>query len=537
MVPVYRLEIASLSSIGKIWPAGISIDQSPIPNHQSSSPQTVQQVNGTNRLRLYPLSVIASSFTLTMALLAHTSQANEAPSKPHIILVMADDQGWGQTGYYNHPVLKTPHLDAMASGGLRFDRFYAGAPVCSPTRASVLTGRANDRTGVESHGYALRRQEITLATILKNSGYATGHFGKWHLNGIRGPGVPILKEDSHGPRHFGFDTWVSVTNFFDMDPILSRQGSFEEFTGDSSEIAVREAVRFIDRFYQQQPTFSVIWFGSPHDPAKASVKDREAFSHLDEKSQHHYGELVAMDRSIGQLFSELEKRNLKEETLVWFCSDNGGLPKIEPGTVGNLRGNKGSVFEGGLRVPGILHWPIAIRSARVSQYPAGVIDILPTVLDLLNLDHPNMNHVLDGISLKPLLNEEIATRNKPIPFRHLQRAAWVDNDYKILSQDIKKKVFALYNLKNDPSETENLAQAEPERLSKMVAQFERWNKTVERSVAGLDYESGRVLPGDPVPRFWTEMESYQPWFDAWSKRWEYESRLTPKGGRPKASKN
>ena len=166
---------------------------------------------------------------------------------PNIVLVMTDDQGWGQTGYYKHPVLETPHLDAMAAGGLRFDRFYAAAPVCSPTRASVLTGRSNMRTGVESHGYALRRQERTLAQALREAGYVTGHFGKWHLNGLRGPGVPILGEDTHHPGVFGFDEWLSVTNFFDRDPILSREVTFEAFKGDSSEIIVDEALSFIKK--------------------------------------------------------------------------------------------------------------------------------------------------------------------------------------------------------------------------------------------------------------------------------------------------
>ncbi len=137
-----------------------------------------------------------------------------AAPHPHIVLVMADDQGWAQTGYYQHPVLKTPNLDAMAAGGLRFDRFYAGAPVCSPTRASVLTGRANDRTGVESHGYALRRQEITLAQILADNGYATGHFGKWHLNGLRGPGVPDLEVRRSQPRRIRISNMAFGHQFF-----------------------------------------------------------------------------------------------------------------------------------------------------------------------------------------------------------------------------------------------------------------------------------------------------------------------------------
>ena len=191
--------------------------------------------------RLTWLVVVALAVVTSFFSDAHAA----AHEPPNIVLVMADDMGWGQTGYYNHPILKTPNLDAMAAKGLRFDRFYAGAPVCSPTRASVLTGRTNDRTGVESHGYALRRQERTVAQALRNAGYATGHFGKWHLNGLRGPGVPVLASDDHNPGEFGFDQWLSVTNFFDRNPIMSRNGDFEEFKGDSSEIIVAEALKFI----------------------------------------------------------------------------------------------------------------------------------------------------------------------------------------------------------------------------------------------------------------------------------------------------
>ena len=151
----------------------------------------------------------------------------------------------GQTGYYNHPLLKTPNLDEMANNGLRFDRFYAGAPVCSPTRASVLTGRSNDRTGVYDHGYRLRLQEKTISQALKNNGYITAHFGKWHLNGLRGPGAPILKDDKYGPQNFGFDHWLSVTNFFDINPLMSENGDFIDFNGNSSEIIFNEALSFI----------------------------------------------------------------------------------------------------------------------------------------------------------------------------------------------------------------------------------------------------------------------------------------------------
>ncbi|MEO2042563.1 MAG: sulfatase-like hydrolase/transferase, partial [Pirellulales bacterium] len=169
-------------------------------------------------------------------------------SSPHIVLVMADDQGWGQTGYYGHPFLKTPHLDDMAAHGLRLDRFYAGGPVCSPTRATVLTGRTHERTGVMSHGYPLRLQEKTIAQALAAVGYVTSHFGKWHLNGIRGAGIPILPSDDRCPDAFGFGHWLSVTNFFDMHPLMGRRGKpageFEKKRGDSSEVVVKEALHF-----------------------------------------------------------------------------------------------------------------------------------------------------------------------------------------------------------------------------------------------------------------------------------------------------
>jgi len=448
-----------------------------------------------------------------------------AKSPPHIVLVMADDQGWGQTGYYNHPRLKTPNLDAMSSSGLRFDRFYAGAPVCSPTRASVLTGRANDRTGVMSHGYALRRQEITLASILAKAGYRTGHFGKWHLNALRGAGVPILRTDDHNPGEFGFGTWLSVTNFFDRDPILSRLGEFEEFQGDSSEVVVDQALQFLGQNSLQGPTLTVIWYGTPHSPFKAAEVDLQDFEDLDEASRHHYGELVAMDRSIGTLRTGLRKLGIADHTVLWFCSDNGGLPKIKPDTVGGLRGNKGTIYEGGLRVPAILEWPDGITEARVTEYPASVLDILPTLLEITELQHPDPRRPLDGLSLVPLLTGEIGARSKPIPFRHTGRAALIDNNMKLLTTGLGKNPFELYDLSKDPDEQQDLAKLQPEIYKKMREQLMNWSRSVDASVSGKDYPEQKVDAGEPEPRFWTEVEEYKPYFEEWRKRWEYSSRL------------
>ncbi len=441
----------------------------------------------------------------------------QTTKRPNIILIMTDDQGWGQTGYYNHPVLKTPNLDAMAANGLRFDRFYAGAPVCSPTRATVLTGRSNDRCGVKSHGYALRLQEQTLPAALKDAGYATGHFGKWHLNGLKGPGIPILAEDDHNPGAFGFDEWVSVTNFFDQNPLMSRKGVFEQFEGDSSSIIINEALKFIESTKETgKPFFTVLWDGSPHSPWDASEEDCAAFQSLDRNSRRHYGELVAFDRSVGVLRNGLRDLGVADNTLVWYCSDNGGLSKITPETTGGLRGNKASVWEGGLRVPCVIEWPAFIRP-RITSYPAATLDIFPTIAELLDLPEASLLKPGDGSSLKSLLERDPASREKPIPFRFREKGALIDNDYKIVATEIQQGPFELYNLKHDPKETTDIAQDKPEVFNRMKSLFLEWNTSVEASVAGKDYPEGKVRDGEPEPRDWKDDDRYMKALDAWNK--------------------
>lgn len=471
-------------------------------------------MNVTNRRTFLKAAGCASAGVLFSSA-AHGTPEDTA--RPNIILIMTDDQGWGQTGYYNHPVLKTPNLDAMAENGLRFDRFYAGAPVCSPTRATVLTGRTNDRCGVKTHGYALRLQEKTLPAALKEAGYATGHFGKWHLNGLKGPGIPLLAEDDHNPGAFGFDEWVSVTNFFDRNPLMSRKGVFEQFEGDSSSIIVNEALKFIESTtHSGKPFFTVIWDGSPHSPWDASEEDREAFHALDRNSQHHYGEMVAFDRSVGVLRQGLRDLGVADNTLLWYCSDNGGLSKITPETTGGLRGNKGSVWEGGLRVPCIIEWPAVIKP-RITPYPAATMDIFPTLAEILALQETALLEPTDGSSLNALFDQDLKSREKPIPFRFHERGALIDNDHKLVATDLGKGTFELYDLKADPKETRDISQDEPELFDRMKSLFLAWNASVERSVAGKDYPEGRVRDGEPESHDWKEDARYRKALDAWYK--------------------
>ena len=475
---------------------------------------------------LFMLTVILGA-TWIVPRCGPAAAAAQTSRRPNIVLVMADDQGWGQTGYYNHPVLKTPNLDAMAANGLRFDRFYAGGPVCSPTRASVLTGRTHDRTGVYSHGYALRDQERTVAQALRKAGYATGHFGKWHLNGLRGPGVPILETDTHHPGAFGFDTWLSVTNFFDRNPILSRGGDFEEFMGDSSEIIVAEALKFIRKVSRHEtPFFTVIWYGSPHGPWMASDDDKAALAQLNERSQNHYGELVAMDRSIGTLRAGLRDCGVADETLVWYCSDNGGLPGFTPGTVGNLRGFKGSVYEGGLRVPGIIEWPAGIPQPRVTSFPAGVVDIFPTLAEIVGLPAESMLSPQDGRSLTELFDNDLKRREKPLCFRFHKSLAMVDNNYKVvLHAKGKTTTLEVFDLDEDPGESHNLAAAQSELAARLQKTLMDWNTSVDQSDAGKDYPEGSVNPNQPERRMWRTVKAYERYFPEWKRRPEYRSAI------------
>ena len=232
-----------------------------------------------------------------------------------------------------------------------------------------------------------------------------------------------------------------------------------------------------------------------------------------------------MDRSLGTLRQGLKDLGIADNTLVWFCSDNGGLPKIKPDTVGGLRGNKGTVYEGGLRVPAIIEWPAQVKP-RVTLYPASVLDIVPTLLEITSVPHAEPSRPLDGRSLVDLLQREIGPRDQPIPFRHIGRAAWIDNHMKLLTTNLKEQDFELYDLEADPTESNNLADDSPKVFQQMREQFLSWSQSVDQSFAGKDYPTGIVDPREPEPRFWTDVKEYQAYFPEWRKRWEYQSRLS-----------
>ena len=467
-----------------------------------------------------------------IALLGANAEGLDGPKRPNVILCMADDQGFGDVGYYGNPVPKTPNLDEMARSGLRLDRFNAAAPVCSPTRGSVLTGRHPNRFGCFSWGYTLRPEEVTVAEVLKGAGYRTGHFGKWHLGSV-------LADGPNNPESAGFETWLSAPNFYDNDPILSREGRAVPLKGEGSMIAVEAALEFIGEPSEDDaPFLAVIWFGSPHDPHSATEETRAPYDDLPEGLRDYYGEVNGIDRAMGRLRSALRDRGLADETLVWYTSDNGpqGPEGRGLGSSGGLRGRKGTVWEGGLRVPTIIEWPKAIPEPRTSALPSGTVDILPTLADLAGAELPD--RPLDGVSLAPLILGRMESRPGPLGFWDVpapgrktpsaammaelldaQRAgragvelpdppsepaadliaafeavealpghaAWIDGRHKLHRiAGPEGERLELYDLIDDPGETSDLAEQEPDLVDAMARGLDAWQASVVRSLRGDD---------------------------------------------------
>ncbi len=305
-----------------------------------------------------------------------------------------------------------------------------------------------------------------------------------------------------------------------MNPLLSRQGQFESFKGGSTEIAVSEALQFMRSVSaEQKPFFAVIWLGSPHGPWTASDEDKKNFSGMDSLAQNHYGELVEMDRNIGLLRKSLRAMGIAENTLLWFNSDNGGLKNFGPETVGGLRGFKGDLYEGGIRVPCIIEWPAMIQP-RISSFPAATMDIFPTIVDILGLSSVEMTQPVDGISLQELFKKETGPRKSGIGFRYMGKTAWIEDRYKLVKPKAKEAGFELYDLQTDPYEKDNLIQKQPAIAARLRAAFDQWSNSVDRSVAGLDYLNG-LSEKDPAPRSWFTDPEYRPYLNQFKKRPEY----------------
>lgn len=429
----------------------------------------------------------------------------DASTRPNVVVLLADDLGWKDIGCYDGPV-KTPALDTLAEGGIRFTNFYSGCAVCSPSRAVLLTGRHHIRAGVYSwindsgqRSHLLER-EVTLAEILKENGYATAHTGKWHL------GLPNDKFDKPTPADHGFDHWFATWN--NASPSHRNPNNFirngepvGEMEGYACQIVVDEAIAWLDEHRtEDKPFFLNVWFHEPHAPIAAPDDIVSHYGGLKDRGAIYSGTIDNTDRAVARLLAKLKEVAPPEDTLVVYFSDNGSYLRDR---VGHLRGVKGMNWDGGIRVPAIFSWPGKIAAGKVESTPAGIVDLLPTLCGLLGIDPPVGVH-LDGSDLTPLLNTEVGgefSRHQPL-FWHLQKSRpivalrdgrWsltADPDYELSTNNMFQEAWIptikaggytnwqLFDMETDPSQKTNVADANSEVLSRLKAELLEINASI-----------------------------------------------------------
>jgi len=458
-----------------------------------------------------------------------TKEKRNENKSPNIILIMCDDLGWGDTGFNGNTKIKTPNLDMLAGRGITFKRFYSASAVCSPTRGSCLTGRNPYRYGIPTaNAGRMKKEEITLPELLKDSGYATGHFGKWHLGTL----TTKIKDANRGrpgdsthysiPTMHGYDTyfvteskvptydpmwkprnfneekgeslrygWKAVTNKNEAEPYGTyywkgkETAETENLEGDNSRVLMDRVIPFIeDAVKNNNPFFSVVWFQTPHLPVVADEEMMTAYSEYSHQEQIYYATISGMDEQVGRLWKKLEELGQAENTMIWFCSDNGP-ERGTPGTSGPFRERKRSLYEGGIRVPAFCVWPAGVEGGQKTDFPAFTSDYLPTVLDVLEINYPD-DRPLDGISLKDLLNGNDTDRETPMGFLFREKMSWVTQEFKLISTD-NGETFELYNLLQDPSEKQNIISKHTERADKMKSELLAWVESCKQSNSGADY--------------------------------------------------
>ena len=467
---------------------------------------------------------------ITICLMSGFSNCSLEEKKPNIILIMTDDLGWFDVGFNGNTEIKTPHLDQLAESGIIFDRFYAASAVCSPTRASVITGRNPLRMNIPTANSGhMKSEEITLPEILHQQGYATGHFGKWHLGTLT---KSVLDANRGGKEKFIQDYSIPIEHGYDQsfcteskvptfDPMIApmtfnageslRYGwraridssntkpygtaywnekaeqVVNNLTGDNSRIIMDRVIPFIKSANNENKAFfSTIWLHTPHLPVVSDTIHRGLYSDLDLQKQLYYGSITAMDEQIGRLWLALEELDLQEETILFFCSDNGP-ERGTPGSAGIFRERKRSLFEGGLRTPAFMVWQNNISEGKRISSPAVTSDYLPTILEILKITYPD-DRPIDGESLWSVIKGEKQLRANGIGFLFSSKISWVNNQYKYISND-NGQTYELYDLLADKSEKSNIIAEKPEIAKKMELELMTWMSSVDASKQGLDYKS------------------------------------------------
>ncbi len=399
-----------------------------------------------------------------------------ASERPNVLLIMTDDQGFGDVASHGNPHISTPVHDRLAAGGARFERFFV-SPVCAPTRASLLTGRYSLRTGVHgvTRGYeTMRSEEYTLAEALRDAGYATGAFGKWH----NGRHIP------NHPNGQGFDEFVGFcgghwNRYF--DPNLEHNGLPTTTPGYVADVLTDAALRFIDE-HAERPWFCYVPYNTPHSPWRVPEEYWKRYSGmgLDEKAQCAYAMVENIDWNLGRLLAKLDETELTDRTIVVFLSDNGAnSDRFNAG----MKGRKASVDEGGVRVPLFFRYPPLVPPRTHIRQIAAHIDLFPTILELCGVPLPN-KLPLDGRSLVPLLvGRDVGWADRPIFAERFRSGQTVEQTRGSVRTTRWRAVYApragwqLFDMRVDPGQERDVAQQHPQVVEQLARQYRQWFKS------------------------------------------------------------
>lgn len=432
-----------------------------------------------------------------------------SPPAPNVVVLYADDLGWGDLGCFGADDLDTPALDALAATGVRLPQWYSNSPVCSPSRASLLTGRYPARAGVEAILGGSRRTrglppQPTLASELHDRGYATGIFGKWHLGA----------ETSYGPLHRGFDRSfgfrAGCVDYYSHIYYWGNHNALHDLWDDDQEVwlngeyltsvIAHRAAEYIEQ-NADRPFFCYVPFNAPHYPLHAPAEYMDAFAHLPADRQMMAAMIKAMDDGIAHILHTLQRLGLRENTIVFFSSDNG--PSIEErnwlngdevsytgGSAGGLRGHKGSLFEGGIRVPGIISWPAQLPAGTDLAGFGAMMDLVPTLLEAVD-GGPSTRADIDGRSVLTGLREaapagfagSAADPDRWLFWEYEGQLAARHGRWKLVL-DARESMAApvvvgegLFDLDADPTERHNLSEVHPEQVAAMKPRLLAWAKT------------------------------------------------------------
>lgn len=421
-------------------------------------------------------------FCLLLFISCKVAPEHTPPStSPNFIILLADDLGYGDLGVYGGKAL-TPNLDSLAASGIRFTDFYAAAPNCSPSRAGLLSGRSPSMIGIYNylpgvHPMHLRSEIVSIAEIVKRKGYQTGLFGKWHLSDL----IPNEEEKQPTPYDQGFDHFFATKNNAQpshLNPVnFVRNGkNVGEQHGYSCDILVREALSWLGEKESKSPYFLYLPFHEPHKKVASPPELVEKYlDQHDQQNAEYLANIENMDQAIGHLFNGLKDMGLDKNTFILFASDNGSYRK---GSNGELLGGKSFVYEGGIRVPGIISWDKVVDPGQEISEVAGLLDLMPTICELVEVEHPEVDK-LAGSSLKPLLMGGELNREKPLSwffYRTFPEMAMRIGEFSIMGaspdsslhthpfskpdmehiKNLELLDFELYNLAEDLSQTHDV---------------------------------------------------------------------------------